>query len=49
VLDGVLRNGGSNAEFLDAVVSAFGDDRRQRPLLLKPAGGLERAKFLGGR
>jgi hypothetical protein len=49
VFDEVLRNGGSNSDFLAAVVARFGDDRRQRPLLLKPAGGLERALFLGGR
>lgn len=48
VLDDVLRKGGSNEEFLEAVVGRFGDDRRQRPLLLEPASGLERARFLGG-
>lgn len=49
VFDKVLRDGGSNSDFLAAVVKQFGSDRRQRPLLLKPADGLERAKFLGGR
>ncbi len=49
VLDDVVRNGGSNADFMAAVIGHFGDDRRQRPLFLDPAAGLERAPFLGGR
>ncbi len=49
VFDSVIERGGSNQQFINAVVRKFGPNRKQNPLMQDPAAGLNKQKFLGGR
>lgn len=48
VFDSTLSSGGSNQAFLNAVLKAFGKNRRQNPMMQNPAAGLKSRRFLGG-
>ncbi len=49
VFNDVLERGASNDAFIKAVLRKFGPSPQQKPMMLKPAAGLSKKKFLGGR